>query len=53
MMQELIYCKKCVISNYRPSSVIEFKSKQNDTKPYIAFKMVFVQNVFFMKLMNQ
>lgn len=38
MMQELIYCKKCVISNYRPSSVIEFKSKQNDSKPYIAFK---------------
>ena len=37
-MSELIYCKKCVISNYRPSSVVEFQNKPNDLKPYIEFK---------------
>lgn len=34
--KEVIYCKKCVISNQRPSSTIEFKSKTNDTKKTIA-----------------
>lgn len=38
MMQELSYCKLCVISNYRPSSVVEFQNKPNDLKPYISFK---------------
>ena len=37
MMQELSYCKLCVISNYRPSSVVEFKSQPADLKPYISF----------------
>ena len=37
-MSELIYCKKCVISNYRPSSVVEFQNKPKDLKPYIEFK---------------
>jgi hypothetical protein len=26
------FCKKCVISNQRPSSVIEFKNKNNQKK---------------------
>ena len=34
---EVIYCKECVISNQRPSSVVEFKSNIGDTKPLIAF----------------
>lgn len=33
--QKVLYCKECVISNQRPSSVVEFKSKPNDTKPSI------------------
>ena len=37
-MSELLYCKKCVISNYRPSSVVEFENKPEDLKPYIEFK---------------
>ena len=31
------YCKKCVISNQRPSSVIEFKHQSQDHKPTIYF----------------
>ncbi len=31
------YCKLCVISNQRPSSVIEFKNKIGDIKPFISF----------------
>ncbi len=38
MMSELLFCKKCVISNYRPSSVVEFENKPSDIKPYIEFK---------------
>tara|TARA_B110000483_G_C18185318_1_gene538649 strand:- start:1479 stop:2702 length:1224 start_codon:yes stop_codon:yes gene_type:complete len=34
---EVVYCKKCVISNQRPSSVVEFKSNIGDAKPLIAF----------------
>ena len=37
-MSELLFCKKCVISNYRPSSVVEFENKKSDKKPYINFK---------------
>ena len=37
-MSELLFCKKCVISNYRPSSVVEFENKKSDKKPYITFK---------------
>jgi N-acetyl sugar amidotransferase len=35
--QEVKYCKTCVISNQRPSSVIEFKNKPSDKKPTINF----------------
>ncbi len=35
--EEVIFCKKCVISNQRPSSVIEFKNKQEGAKPTIDF----------------
>lgn len=31
------YCKRCVISNQRPSSVVEFKSKSTDQKNTIIF----------------
>ncbi len=31
------FCKECVISNQRPSSVVEFKNKLEDTKPMIQF----------------
>jgi N-acetyl sugar amidotransferase len=34
---EVKFCKKCVISNQRPSSVVEFKNKTNDQKPTIMF----------------
>lgn len=35
--KEVLYCKKCVISNQRPSSVVEFRSKIGDIKPVISF----------------
>ena len=31
------YCKKCTISNQRPSSAIEFKQQSSDKKEYISF----------------
>jgi len=31
------YCKKCTISNQRPSSAVEFKQKKTDKKEYISF----------------
>lgn len=34
---EVKFCKKCVISNQRPSSTVEFRSKQNDKKEVIDF----------------
>jgi len=34
--EKVIYCKKCVISNQRPSSVVEF-AKQKDVKETIIF----------------
>lgn len=34
---EVKFCKKCVISNQRPSSVVEFKNKSEDHKPTIGF----------------
>ena len=30
--EKVIFCKKCVISNQRPSSTVEFKSKQDEKK---------------------
>ena len=34
---EVKFCKKCVISNQRPSSTVEFKSKNTDAKKVINF----------------
>ena len=34
---EVKFCTRCVISNQRPSSVIEFKNKATDKKPTISF----------------
>jgi len=34
---EVKFCKRCVISNQRPSSVVEFKHKATDKKPTIVF----------------
>lgn len=34
---EVKFCTKCVISNQRPSSVVEFKSRASDPKPTIEF----------------
>jgi len=34
---EVKFCKKCVISNQRPSSVVEHQSKKTDKKPTIHF----------------
>lgn len=31
------FCKRCVISNQRPNSVVEFKNKPSDNKPTIEF----------------
>ncbi len=35
--EKVIFCKKCVISNQRPSSTVEFKSKQDEKKQTINF----------------
>ena len=35
--EKVEFCKKCVISNQRPSSVVEFKNKQEQAKPTIKF----------------
>jgi N-acetyl sugar amidotransferase len=35
--EEVKFCKKCVISNQRPSSVVEFKHLVTDKKPTIHF----------------
>ncbi|HEY4484413.1 MAG TPA: N-acetyl sugar amidotransferase [Candidatus Paceibacterota bacterium] len=35
--KEVIFCKKCVISNQRPSSTVEFKHTKNEKKETIAF----------------
>ncbi|MBI4375200.1 MAG: N-acetyl sugar amidotransferase [Elusimicrobia bacterium] len=34
---EVKFCKRCVISNQRPSSVVEFKNRPSDKKPVIDF----------------
>ena len=38
VFDEIQYCDKCVISNQRPSSVVEFKNKSEDIKPKILFE---------------
>ncbi len=35
--EEVKYCTKCVISNQRPSSVVEYRNKPSDPKPTIQF----------------
>ena len=35
---KVIFCKKCVISNQRPSSIIEFKNKIKSKKEVISFE---------------
>ncbi len=35
--EEVKFCKKCVMTNQRPSSVIEFKNNQEGSKPTIDF----------------
>ena len=35
--KNILYCKKCVISNQRPSSTVEFKSKKTKKKDTIFF----------------
>ncbi len=35
--KKVTFCRKCVISNQRPSSVIEFQNKSGDKKPVIDF----------------
>ena len=35
--KEVLFCKKCVISNQRPSSTVEFKSKKEEKKNSINF----------------
>ena len=34
---EVKFCRKCVISNQRPSSTIEFKNNKNKKKKVISF----------------
>ncbi len=34
---EVAFCKRCTISNQRPSSVVEFRNRATDKKPTIAF----------------
>ena len=44
------FCKKCVISNQRPVSTIEFKNNQKEKKKqFILTKMVFVTLVIMRK----
>lgn len=35
--ESVIFCKKCVISNQRPLSAVEFKSQKTDSKETISF----------------
>ena len=30
--EEIVYCKRCVYSNQRPSSTVEYKSKKKQKK---------------------
>ena len=34
---KVIFCRRCVMSNQRPSSVVEFKNQPSDAKPTIEF----------------
>jgi len=46
---EVKFCKKCVISNQRPSSTIEFKNKEGLKRKLLTLMMMgFVQHVSIM-----
>jgi N-acetyl sugar amidotransferase len=40
--QKVLFCKRCVISNQRPNSVIEFKHTKDCKKPTIKFDKEFI-----------
>ena len=35
--EEIVYCKRCVYSNQRPSSTVEYKSKKKQKKSTLLF----------------
>ena len=41
MPENVIFCKECIISNQRPNSTIEFKSKNIDKQRKSLFKKNF------------
>ena len=44
--KKFYFCTKCVISNQRPSSTVEFKSKKNEKKnQFFLTKIKYVQHV--------
>ena len=48
--REVKFCSKCVISNQRPNSSIEFKNKNQKKSASNLTKIIFVQLVIIMKL---
>ena len=41
--EEVVYCKKCVISNQRPNTTVEFKHTAESKKlPLISMNLVYV-----------
>ena len=48
--KEITFCKKCVISNQRPNSAVEYQHTKNIKKKLlILIKMVFVMHVIIQK----
>ena len=35
--EEVVFCKKCTISNQRPNTSVEFKNKSSSLKTFINF----------------
>ena len=46
--EKVKFCKKCTISNQRPSSTVEFKSKNNLKKVLTLMIMKFAMHVIIM-----
>ena len=46
--EKVLYCKKCVISNQRPNSTIEFLSNKQKKKTIKFDQMVFVMHAIFL-----
>ena len=44
--REVVFCKKCVMSNQSPNSVVEFKNTGKTLKPTIFFGKNSFTNVF-------